>query len=199
MKIGVISDTHGYVPAWEKAMKLFSDADIILHAGDVLYHPPRLFPGDGYDIPRLAELLNTCPVPVVIARGNCDSEVYEELLQMPVLSPYAFVQHGGLRIVVQHGHTLTEESFRRLAEKYRADFFITGHTHMPVIERFEGTVHLNPGSPSISKLLRDGVPIPTVGLITDGRAQVVELETGAELAGTGSLGIRRTSAMLSPE
>ncbi len=41
MKIGVISDTHGDYKSWIKAWNFLKDSDIILHAGDVLYHGPR--------------------------------------------------------------------------------------------------------------------------------------------------------------
>jgi len=181
MKIGVISDTHGIVPAWEKAMAAFSGAEMILHAGDVLYHPPRIGFTAGYDIPGLASLINNSPIPIVIARGNCDCEVYEELLEIPVLSPYAVAEIGGLRLVVQHGHNLDAEDIRRLAGRYRADVFITGHTHLPVIRRLDAGVHLNPGSPALPKLERDGKIIPTVGVIEDGVVRVIELETGTEL------------------
>ena len=181
MKIGVISDTHGIVPTWHKAMNIFANADIILHAGDALYHPPRIGCTPGYDIPGLVQLLNTSPVPVVIARGNCDAEVYEELLEIPVQSPYAFVQFADLRMVVQHGHNLTPEQMQGLATKYRAQIFITGHTHLPVIERIGRAIHLNPGSPSHPKLERAGVPTPTVGLIADGKVRVVELDAGEEV------------------
>lgn len=178
MRIGVISDTHGIVPAWQKAMEVFGGADLILHAGDVLYHPPRLGFTPGYDIPGLATLMNANSVPIVIARGNCDSEVYEELLEMPVLAPYAVVQAGGLRIVINHGHTLSAEDLRQRADRYKADVFITGHTHLPVVEQIGKTVHLNPGSPSHPKFERNGVPVPTVGLISGGNVQIIALETG---------------------
>ena len=181
MKIGIISDTHGSVPAWHKAMVRFAGADLILHAGDILYHPPRIGCLPGYDIPVLVELLNASPIPLVLARGNCDAEVYEELLKSPVLSPYAFVQFGGLRIVMNHGHTLTPESIRDLLTRYRADVFVTGHTHLPLIERIDGALHVNPGSPTHPKLERNGVLTPTVGLIQDGKVAIVELETGSEI------------------
>jgi putative phosphoesterase len=178
LKIGVISDTHGIVPAWDKAMELFADADLIVHAGDVLYHPPRLGCTPGYDIVGLVDRMNACTIPIVIARGNCDSEVYEELLKMPVLAPYAFVEWGGLRIVIEHGHNISPEQMKQLTERYRADVFITGHTHLPVVERLNGSIHLNPGSPAHPKLESEGRLIPTVGIITDGQVSVVELETG---------------------
>lgn len=39
MKIGVISDTHGYHERVKLAVeKFFADAELILHAGDVCYH-----------------------------------------------------------------------------------------------------------------------------------------------------------------
>ena len=181
MKIGVISDTHGVVPAWQKAMDIFTGADLIVHAGDVLYHPPRIGFTPGYEIPELVKLMNACNVPIVIARGNCDAEVYEELLDMPVLSPYAFVQASGLRIVIHHGHGLDEEDMSRLAARYRADVFVTGHTHIPVLRRINGAIHINPGSPAHPKFEREGIAVPTVGLISGDEIRVVELETGAEI------------------
>ncbi len=181
MKIGIISDTHGNVPAWHKAMVRFAGADLIIHAGDILYHPPRLGRRPGYDVPGLVELLNACPIPIVLARGNCDAEVYEELLDIPVLSPYAFVQSGGLRIAVSHGHTLTPESIRRLAERGQTDLLVTGHTHLPAVERIGGMIHVNPGSPAHPKLERNGVLTPTVGLIQDGKVAIIDLETGDEI------------------
>ena len=38
MKIGLVSDTHGDVEAWGKAMRLFAGCDYILHAGDHFYN-----------------------------------------------------------------------------------------------------------------------------------------------------------------
>lgn len=162
-------------------MQLFSGAEIIIHAGDVLYHPPRLGPTEGYDVPGMAEAMNAEPTPIVIARGNCDAEVYEELLDMPVLAPYAVIQHSGLRIVVQHGHTLSEKKMQRVGEKYHADILITGHTHVPVLEQFGKTIHLNPGSPSIPKFEIAGVPTPTVAVISDDSIDVIALEDGRTL------------------
>ena len=182
MKIGVISDTHGIVPAWHKAMGLFANADLIIHAGDVLYHPPRMGFTPGYDIPAMVQLINSSPIPIVIARGNCDSEVYEELLEIPVQSPYAYCQFADLRILVYHGHD--PEYQRRLAVGYRPSLLITGHTHIPTIERVENTLHVNPGSPAHPKFERGGVLIPTVGVIEGGKVRVVELETGREISST---------------
>jgi uncharacterized protein len=176
LKIGVISDTHGNVDAWKQAQQVFSDVDLIIHAGDVLYHPPRLGYLPGYDIPAFAELLNASSVPIVIAQGNCDSQVYEELLEMPVQSPYALVHDQDLRIVVNHGHLLTQQQVIEAAKRYRAGVFISGHTHVPLLECAGGVVLMNPGSPAMPKFERHGKPAPTVGLIENGKARIVATE-----------------------
>ncbi|MDH7481599.1 MAG: phosphodiesterase [Armatimonadota bacterium] len=181
MRIGVISDTHGSVSAWQKAMDVFGEVDLILHAGDVLYHPPRLMPNQEYDIPTLVQLINSSNVPIVIARGNCDAEVYEELLEAPVLSPYAVVQFGRLRIVITHGHTLDEDKMSKVAAKYRANILVTGHTHLPVIEKIDNAIHINPGSPTHPKFQRAGILVPTVGIISKEKVSVLELESGKEI------------------
>lgn len=179
MRIGVISDTHGSVAALRKALELFADVDMIIHAGDVLYHPPRLGCGEDYDIPAFVETLNGLSVPVVIAQGNCDPQVYEELLEMPVQSPYAHVSRENLSIVVNHGHLLTRERMIEVGRRYHADYFISGHTHVPVLEDVGGLVLMNPGSPAIPKYEVDGRLVPTVGLITETGARVIDLNTGA--------------------
>ena len=182
MRIGVISDTHGDVQAWRRATERFDGSDLILHAGDVLYHPPRIPPGTGYDTMGLADLINSSEIPVVIARGNVDPEVCEEILRIPAMSPYAFVEFGGLRIVVTHGHTLTADSLGALAERYCADVLVTGHTHIPVVERIGRAIHVNPGSPAHPKFEHGGKATASVGLISDGAVRVVELESGEEIA-----------------
>lgn len=179
MKIGIISDTHGNVNAFRKALGIFDGANMIIHAGDVLYHPPRLGCGEGYDIPAFAETLNSLAIPIVISQGNCDPQVYEELLQMPVQSPYAHVSVENLCIVVNHGHLLTREKMIESGKRYRAAYFISGHTHIPVLEDVGGLVLMNPGSPAIPKYEVDGRLVPTVGIIEDSGARIIDLDTGA--------------------
>ena len=59
MKIGIISDTHGHEGAWQTAFdKQFHDADMILHAGDVLYHGPRNPMKVDYNPAGLVEKIN---------------------------------------------------------------------------------------------------------------------------------------------
>lgn len=181
MKIGVISDTHGNIAAFKKALAFFEGADLIIHAGDVLYHPPRLGWTEGYDIPAFAEALNNLEIPIVIAQGNCDPQVYEELIDIPAQSPYAVANIGGISIVVNHGHLLSRDQMLDLGRKYKANYFISGHTHVPDLDPYGDLVLMNPGSPAIPKLLVDGKPAPSVGIITDGGASIVNIENGSVL------------------
>ncbi len=178
MRIGVISDTHGRIDGWEKAVSIFAGVNTILHAGDVLYHPPKLSCSDGYNIPTLADALNSSKASIVIARGNCDAEVYEELLNMPVQSPYAVAEIDGLRIVITHGHRYTEEDMIDLGQSFHADVLVSGHTHIPVLERIDSLVLMNPGSPAIPKFEWNGKLTGSVGLITDDRFSILSIDTG---------------------
>ena len=178
MKIGIVSDTHGRIDVWRKVEEAFADTDIIIHAGDVLYHPPRLGCVEGYDIPAMADALNDSPTPIIIAQGNCDAQVYEELLDIPVQSPYAFVEFEGLRIVVNHGHLLKKKQMIDLGKHYKADVFVTGHTHVPMLERVDSLVLMNPGSPSIPKFEYNGRLIGSVGLITDTHFCIMSVDDG---------------------
>lgn len=179
MRIGVISDTHGNVIALRNALELFDGVDMIVHAGDVLYHPPRLGCGEGYDIPAFVSELNGLNIPIAIAQGNCDPQVYEELLEMPVQSPYAYVTRENLNIVINHGHLLTREKMIEQGRRYRANYFISGHTHIPVLEDVGGLILMNPGSPAIPKYEVDGRLVPAVGIITESGAKIIDIDTGA--------------------
>lgn len=180
MKIGIISDTHGSATAWSMAYeKYLMHTEQILHAGDVLYHGPRNQISDGYGPSRLAAELNACPVPLLAARGNCDSEVDASVLEMPLASPYAFAVLNGRRVLVTHGHfTETREEQYALAEKLKADIFVSGHTHISLLERRGSIVFVNPGSPSLSKR-SDGRS--TLALMDEREISVIDIYTGEVL------------------
>ena len=180
MKIGVISDTHGHEMRWALAYeKLFRDADMILHAGDVLYHGPRNPMLADYNPAGLAQRINDCPVPVVIAKGNCDSEVDQMVIDSPIQSPYAYVLAGGKRIVITHGHTVeTDAEKDAMAAHWKADIFISGHIHTNVLEKRGGTIFLNPGSPALSK--REDKR-STAAVIADGMIGVYDIDSGERI------------------
>lgn len=176
MRIGVVSDTHGSLKAWKSTLdRLLASADIIVHAGDLLYHGPRNPLPDGYDPAALAHEINESPVPLVIARGNCDSEVDQAVVDWPVQEPYAYCFAEGLRILVHHGHVISPERLQPYINKDTCDVFISGHTHIAGISMNSGVLCLNPGSPSLPKT---GGGIPTVGWIEGDLVRIIRLDTG---------------------
>jgi putative phosphoesterase len=179
MRIGIISDTHGSLPAWEKAIAaVFQGSDLIIHAGDLLYHGPRNPLPQGYAPRELAAAINKAPLPVVIARGNCDADVDQVMLSWPLQAPYAFLQIEGLRILVNHGHGMESSAIQAQAHRFQVELFIYGHTHIPELRVENGIVYLNPGSPSLPKGENKR---PTVALLENGLVSLIDLHTGESM------------------
>ena len=184
MKLAIISDTHGYFERVKLATeKFFVDAEVILHAGDVLAHGVRnthYSPEDGYDPKPLSEFINASKIPFVIARGNGDSELDDDVLETPI-TPYAHVFANGKRIVVNHGHFLpTDADKDKMAAHLHADIFISGHIHKPVLERRNGIIFLNPGtvSPFLSNQPEKKTSVAT---IDEKKIQIFDLDSGEVL------------------
>lgn len=175
MKIGVISDTHGSLSAWDEAFqKYLATMDLIIHCGDILYHGPRNPLPDGYDPAKLAASLNRCPVPILFVKGNCDAEVDQLLLEAAIEAPYVHCYLSGIRILAHHGHALTMEN---LPPKVVRDYnlIISGHTHLPSIQQNHGLTLLNPGSPSLPKTEdKQG----SLAILEDSRLSIIQLHTG---------------------
>jgi len=152
-RIGVIADTHGFLP--DAAAKALAGVDAIIHAGDV---------GDGYVLDLLQMI-----APVTAVRGNnrCISE--------HGLPAVANVRLGGVRVAV--AHRLQDLSHGGVPTDTDVRIVITGHTHAHAIEEHHGVLRVNPGSPTQP---RNGAP-PSVAIVTiagDGEvsAEVRELE-----------------------
>lgn len=175
MRLGIVSDTHGDVRVWKELLSgPLAGVDLICHAGDLLYHGPRNpFPA-GYDPEKLAAEINACPIPVFIARGNCDAEVDQLLLELPIQSPYVYLSVEGLRVLVNHGDTTTIEQKWELARRYGVHLFVFGHTHEPFLEHQGGTTLLNPGSPALPK----GDGTPTVAVVGREGVRILDVRTG---------------------
>ena len=124
MKIGVISDTHGFLDP--KISDLFAGVTHILHAGDI--GPDAL----------IAELEAIAPVTAVC--GNTDSS--------PTFAPTATATLAGHKFLVHHivnPRALREELRVRIARE-RPDAVVFGHTHQEFCERIDGVLFFNPGS-----------------------------------------------------
>jgi hypothetical protein len=180
VKIGLISDTHGSVKGFRKVMEgLLRDAEMILHAGDVLYHGPRNPMADGYNTSALGEQINGLTVPIMIARGNCDADVDQLVLDTPLLSPYVFLQVDGKRLLVIHGDGKSDEDLEGLVRRFGLAVLVHGHSHIPRIRKVGKSLIVIPGTPTI--------PNPsspygkTAGVLDtkEGTVKIFDVETGA--------------------
>ncbi|ACB84236.1 phosphodiesterase [Natranaerobius thermophilus] len=172
MRIGLISDTHGSLKAWNQAMELFQDCQVILHGGDILYHGPRNPLPEGYDPKELANELNNLGKSLFMVGGNCDAEVDNMVLNHPVLTPYFYTSLEGLNILVLHGHKYSQEELFQLGKRYQADMIMVGHTHIPQIKHQDDLILINPGSPSLPK---GEDKVPAVGIL-DTTEKTVEIK-----------------------
>ena len=131
---------------------------------------------EDYNPAALAEKINGVKQPVLICKGNCDSEVDQLVLNMPIQSPYVHAFAGGRHIVATHGHKVeADEAKDAMAAAIKADIFITGHIHTNVLEKRGSTVFLNPGSPSLSKR-EDGRQ--TCAVIEDNKITIYDIYSG---------------------
>jgi len=144
MKIGVISDTHGFLDP--KVPEFFDGVSRILHAGDM--------GGDSI----IVELGAIAPVTAVL--GNTDSSPTFRLTEVVTLAGHRFLVHH-----IVNPHALKEELQLRIAHE-RPDAVVFGHTHRVFGETIGGVLYLNPGYAGKPKF---GVERTVVILHCDGK------------------------------
>ena len=146
LRIGVISDTHGYLDPL--VAPVFAGVRHIIHAGDIM------------DPATLAMLESIAPVTAVA--GNMDTG------RLGRLPREIAGEVAGVRFVVGHKR---KRLLKRLAlgkvdglpPKSPPDLVVFGHDHLPAVEWIEGTVFLNPGTASSPHEEDDD---PTVAVVT---------------------------------
>jgi len=163
MRFMALSDLHGSLPAFERAVNAFErdGFDGLILAGDYLNHGPRNGIPQGHDPIGLATALNAYADRIIAVRGNCDGEVDQMLLEFPCLADYASLFVDGRKILVTHGHlwggvegmTGGREGAPNAAKPpvKPGDVLITGHTHVAGIFESGGVICVNPGSPTFPK------------------------------------------------
>ena len=130
-KIGLISDTHGFVDL--KVAEYFKDCDQIWHAGDI---------GPNDVIPKLERI-----APVIAVQGNIDDAEIRQ--QFPVDQ---FFKCEDVNVWITHigGYPGRYSKHARdyLAKNPTPDIFITGHSHILKVMRDKkyNLLHLNPGA-----------------------------------------------------
>ena len=123
MKLGLISDTHGFLDP--KLPKIFRGVDHILHAGDI--GPDRL----------LVQLETIAPVTAVL--GNNDSSNWINETETPTFGGRIFLIH---HIVEPRRLTAELDSKIKAAQPY---FVVFGHTHQRFDAELNGVRFINPG------------------------------------------------------
>jgi len=145
-RIGVISDTHGYLdPA---VPGLFAGVCHIIHAGDV---------GDAAVIAALEAV-----APVTAVSGNVED--HDGTADLP---REASGEVAGVRFVVAHK---PKRLLKRLAagrvavgpDEAAPDLVVFGHVHVPSASWVDGTLYLNPGTAGAPDEEDDG---PTVAIV----------------------------------
>ncbi len=123
MKIGVISDTHGFLDP--RVEKIFAGVNHILHAGDIGYATIIL------------ELQFIAPVTAVL--GNTDSDIGFRLTETVEVVRKKFLVHH-----IVSPRDLSEPVAARIAKDH-PDAVVFGHTHKKYAEVINGVLFFNPG------------------------------------------------------
>ena len=128
MLIGILSDTHGVLPA--EVFPLLKDVEHILHAGDI------------GDLEIITELEALCPVTAV--SGNIDG--WDVMRRHPLEIDISL---AGLSVHMKHDIGDIKNFRYSLFKKHtKPDLVIFGHTHRPFAEYFSSCYYINPGSVS---------------------------------------------------
>ena len=130
MRIGLISDTHGYLDP--RVEGLFAGVEHILHAGDIGYAS------------IIMQLEGIAPALAVL--GNNDS--------MPEFRESERIELGGYKFLIHHivNPSHPSEILQRLLSRERPDFVIFGHSHRVADQATGGVRYLNPGYSGKPKL-----------------------------------------------
>ncbi|MBR6208950.1 MAG: phosphodiesterase [Oscillospiraceae bacterium] len=172
MKLMIASDLHGSKYYVERLMDRYREEapDRLALLGDILYHGPRNALPREYDTRAVADMLNSLvPAPLCV-KGNCDGEVDQMVLHFPVLAETAVLYVDDRTIFLTHGHR-REELVPLLSP---GDILISGHTHIPGMQKEDGILYVNPGSVSLPK----SVDPRSYLILEDGQLLWKGVETG---------------------
>lgn len=148
MKYFICSDIHGSYTSCQKIIEHFNSfkCDAILLLGDILYHGPRNDLPEGHNPKMVVELLNQYSDKIIACRGNCEAEVDQMVLKFPCMQDYIITIDDGTKIFATHGHLFSPETVPQ-----DFDVYLSGHTHVQVLERAGTKIICNPGSTSLPK------------------------------------------------
>lgn len=123
MKLGIISDTHGFLDP--RIETLFAGVAHILHAGDI---------GD-----PMIELELKFIAPVTVVLGNNDLGLSFKETEMVTLAERKFLVHH-----IVNPRALSEQMAARI-RRHRPHVVVFGHTHKAFAEMVDDIFFFNPG------------------------------------------------------
>jgi uncharacterized protein len=152
-KIGVISDTHGYLDPNVPELFIAAQVQHILHAGDI--GTPAI----------IAELEQIAPVTAVTGNNDCGLEMCYRDTELVELAGLKFLVHHIVNV-----HSPAAELQRRI-DRDTPDAVIFGHSHKPFSERVNGVLLFNPGYAGKNRL---GLPRSVAILSCEGKTVASE-------------------------
>jgi len=130
----VMSDTHGDIFTASEIIKMYPQADGVIHLGD-----------HSRDARKLMALFPE--MEFYIVPGNCDFDY-----DMPT---DILLETEGKKLLLTHGHRYDVKSglvrLENKAKNENADVVLFGHTHVPHVEYRSKALFVNPGSLSYSR------------------------------------------------
>jgi len=129
-KIGIISDTHGFIDS--KIKDFFKDTDIILHAGDI---------GDAEIIKELRNISK-----LIAVYGNIDNTIIRQ-----ITSEFEIIKIENVKIIMIHigGYPdRYQPMLYKMIINERPNLVITGHSHILKVinDKKLNHLHINPGA-----------------------------------------------------
>jgi uncharacterized protein len=156
-RIGIISDTHGLLRP--EAERRLAGVDHIVHAGDI-------------GRPEIVDALRKI-APVTAIRGNVDTGEWAR-----EYADTELVRLAGKSIYILHDlNTL------HIDPRADTDVIVSGHSHVPKIQRIDGILYLNPGSAGPRRFALP-ITLATIDVTPDGmRPEIHDLEAFARDTG----------------
>jgi hypothetical protein len=182
MLIGLLSDTHIRVPGYRAGLsqlsadtlphqikEAFQGADLILHAGDI------------YTLPILDELETIAP----ILASEGDDDPFEIMNDKRVKWKHV-INVEGVTIWLAH----QQETWSLDGLEKNPDVIVFGHLHKPSLEKRDGTLWVNPGSPTFPSYRHE---LGTVALLSikAGKVEAEIIQLHGKMPGNAVVGMGR--------
>ena len=142
MKIGILSDTHGNLPATGKAARLFAlaDVDAVFHCGDI---------GEARVLAELAAVFQPLEIPVYAVFGNVDAyssdwKFFPANIGVELFGRFGEVVVDGTNVALLHSDDRAR--FRKTITGGEYDLVLSGHSHEIHDHMVGRTRCVNPGS-----------------------------------------------------